>query len=48
MELADGKLLDGFGVEDIAVWLSCTPGAVRKYVSALRKSGRFQQWWGAT
>lgn len=40
------KLLDGYGVEDIAVWLRCPVNAVRQEVARLRAIGRLQAWWG--
>ena len=40
------KLLDGLGVEDIAVWLDCHVGHVRLEVKRLRRNGDLQRWWG--
>jgi hypothetical protein len=41
----DGKLLDGYGVEDIALWVNCHASRVRAYVTALRKHGKLAIWW---
>lgn len=40
------KLLDGYGVEDIAIWLDCHVSHVRTEVQRLRASGDLQKWWG--
>ncbi len=41
-------LRDGYGAEDIAIRLACTPAVVRREVSALRASGKLAcaEWWG--
>lgn len=40
------KLLDGLGVEDIALWLRCHPSHVRTEVGRLRRLGFLARWWG--
>ena len=40
------KLLDGYGVEDIALWLKCHVSHVQAEVKHLRAAGTLQAWWG--
>jgi hypothetical protein len=40
------KLLDGYGVYDIAIWLQCDSSHVRREVARLRKDGWLRKWWG--
>jgi hypothetical protein len=40
------RLLDGYGVEDIALWLDCHPEHVALEIDRLRAAGEFQKWWG--
>lgn len=40
------KLLDGYGVEDIALWLKCHVSHVQAEVKRLREVGALQAWWG--
>jgi predicted transcriptional regulator len=40
------KLLDGFGVEDIALWLNCHRSHVAAEVKRLRAKGDLAKWWG--
>jgi hypothetical protein len=37
-------LRDGFGVEDIAIKLSCHPDQVRKMVAVFRREGLMAKW----
>lgn len=46
LDLVDSRLLDGFGVEDIAIWLNFSPGRIRRHVQSLRRTGAFDCWWG--
>ena len=39
------KLREGFGVEDIAIWLNCHVSHVRTEVDRLRKHGKLSAWW---
>lgn len=41
-----GKLIDGFGAEDIALHLACHPSHVRDEIAKLRAQGEFAKWWG--
>lgn len=43
--LVEGQLLDGFGVEDIALWLDTPLHAVRAHVADLRAKGTLAKWW---
>lgn len=43
---ARSMLLDGLGVEDIAVKLRVSPTRVRAYVCGLRADGTLASWWG--
>lgn len=38
-------LLDGYGVDDIAIKLGCNPAGVRIQVSAFRTAGKLAEWW---
>ena len=40
------KLLDGYGVEDIAVMFGCHLSHVQAEVQRLREVGRLKAWWG--
>lgn len=40
------KLIDGYGVEDIALWLGCHVSHVQEEVKRLRELGLFRAWWG--
>lgn len=40
------RLLDGYGVEDIALWLGCHLSHVQAEVSRLRRRGDLKRWWG--
>ena len=40
-----GKLLDGFGADDIALHFGCHHGYVRAEIALLRDAGEFAQWW---
>lgn len=41
------KLLDGYGAEDIAVWLNCHVSHVQAEVKRLRSRGMLAKWWGS-
>lgn len=45
-EFVEHRLQDGYGVDDIAIWLGCHVDHVRNHVHALRKSGVLAKWWG--
>jgi len=38
------KLLDGYGSEDIAIWLDCHPQYVRDEIGRLRREGSLNKW----
>ena len=40
------KLVDGYGAEDIALWLGCHLSHVRAEVQRLRNRGTLADWWG--
>lgn len=40
------RLIDGYGVEDIALWLGCHISHVQAEVSRLRRRGDLARWWG--
>jgi len=40
----NGRLLDGYGVEDIAIALDCHADAVRRHVRELRRRGTLKVW----
>ena len=40
------RLLDGYGVEDIAIWLGCHRSHVKAEVGRLRRNGDLAKWWG--
>ena len=40
------KLLEGFGVEDIAIAIDCHRTHVQAYVNDLREDGQLDKWWG--
>lgn len=42
------RLQEGFGVEDIAIWLNCHVSHVRTEVAVLRSQGKLATWWGKT
>lgn len=42
----ESRLFDGYGVEDIALWLECHVNHVRNYVKVLRRGGVFRARWG--
>ncbi|WP_424967314.1 hypothetical protein [Dinoroseobacter sp. S375] len=44
-DLVENRLLEGYGVEDIALWLDTPLRAVRSHVATLRASGALQKWW---
>jgi len=44
-EQVKARVLDGYGVEDIAIWLNCHPGYVVAEVERLRRSGVLALWW---
>jgi hypothetical protein len=39
------KLLDGYGIEDIALWLRCHRSHVSAEVKRLRERGDLAKWW---
>jgi hypothetical protein len=43
-EQVKSKLLDGYGSEDIAIWLDCHPQHVRDEIGRLRKNGDLNTW----
>lgn len=45
-DLVAMKLIHGYGVEDIAIWLGCHLSRVRAEVARLRSAGRLAAWWG--
>lgn len=45
-QFVEHRLQDGYGVEDIALWLACPVEYVRAHVRSLRKSGELMKWWG--
>jgi len=45
-DLVNMRLAEGYGVEDIAIWLQCNVSRVRSHVHELRKSGTLDKWWG--
>lgn len=40
------RLIDGYGVEDIALWLGCHISHVQAEVARLRRRGDLARWWG--
>ena len=40
------KLVDGYGAEDIAIWLNCHLSHVHAEIQRLRAEGKFKAWWG--
>lgn len=46
-EQVAGKIVDGYGVDDIAIWLDCHYGYIVAEVEVLRRSGKLAQWWPA-
>ena len=44
-DLVAMKLLHGYGVEDISIWLGCHISRVQAEVSRLRSNGRLAAWW---
>ncbi|WP_424974236.1 hypothetical protein [Dinoroseobacter sp. S124A] len=44
-DLVNGQLLDGYGVEDISLWLDTPARAVRAHVADLRAKGTLAKWW---
>jgi hypothetical protein len=40
------KLRDGYGVEDIAIWMDCHLCHIQDEVARLRIDGVFEKWWG--
>ncbi len=40
------RLLDGYGVEDIALWLGSHLSHVQAEVTRLRRRGDLARWWG--
>lgn len=40
------RLLDGYGVEDISIWLGCHISHVQAEVARLRRRGDLKRWWG--
>lgn len=40
------RLIDGYGVEDIAIWLGCHVSHVQAEVARLRRRGDLARWWG--
>ena len=43
-DYVSGLILDGYGVEDIALRLDCHVSHVREYVSELRRNGMLKKW----
>jgi len=39
------RLLDGYGSEDIALWLRCHVSHVQGEIAQLRKLGFLARWW---
>ena len=40
------RLLEGYGVYDIAIWLDCHVSYIQREVIRLRKEGWLEKWWG--
>ncbi len=40
------RLIDGYGVEDIAIWMGCHVSHVQAEVARLRRRGDLARWWG--
>ena len=40
------RLLDGYGSEDIAIWLNCHVSHVTKEIQRLRSNGDLAKWFG--
>jgi len=43
--LVNMRMAEGYGVEDIALWLQCNVSRVRAHVQTLRDSGTLANWW---
>lgn len=43
-DLVAMKIVHGYGVEDIAIWLGCHLSRVRSEVARLRSTGRLAAW----
>lgn len=43
--MVDYRLRHGWGVEDIAINLRCSPRQVRARIEGLRKAGKLREWW---
>lgn len=39
------KLRQGFGAEDIAIWMGCKRVVVQTYIDEMRRDGLFKIWW---
>ena len=44
-EIVNARLREGYGVEDIAIWLACDVRWVRAHVLVLRHLGVLARWW---
>jgi len=44
--LVEARLFEGYGVEDIALWLNCHVSHVRRHVEILRRQRVLRAWWG--
>lgn len=44
--LVEVRLIEGYGVEDIALWLDCCVEHVRRHVVVLRRDRLLRAWWG--
>jgi DNA-binding NarL/FixJ family response regulator len=45
-QVVNGKLKDGWGTEDIALWLECDVRWVQHHVSVLRQRGALAKFYG--
>lgn len=44
-EMVAARLREGYGVEDIALWLDCPVSVIRLQVQLWREDGTLAKWW---